>query len=56
MEQETEEKYDGWLISNSFIKRALAVAGYSTIGTIIIYLIFLLIIVILTVPFAFLGY
>ncbi len=29
--------YKGWLNSDSFIKRALAVIGYSTVGTLIIY-------------------
>jgi len=33
-----ENKYDGWLISNSFVKRALAVLGYSVVGTLIIYI------------------
>ncbi len=29
--------YKGWLNSDSFLKRALAVIGYSTVGTLIIY-------------------
>ena len=36
------EKYQGWLISNSFIKRALAVIGYYIVGSILIYLILLI--------------
>ena len=36
------EKYHGWLISNSFIKRALAVVGYYIVGSILIYLILLI--------------
>lgn len=31
--------YKGWLISDSFIKRSFAVIGYSTTGTLFVYLI-----------------
>jgi hypothetical protein len=30
--------YKGWLNSDSFIKRSLAVAGYSIVGTLILYI------------------
>ena len=32
-----EKRYEGWLVSNSFVKRALAVTGYSIVGQFIIY-------------------
>lgn len=41
--------YQGWLISNSFIKRALAVVGYYIIGSILIYLILLIPVLLLIV-------
>ena len=38
-------RYDGWLVSNSFLKRALAVTGYSFVGyaliTLTLWLLFL---------------
>jgi len=33
-------RYKGWLNSDSFMKRALAIMGYSTIGELILLLIF----------------
>ena len=30
--------YKGWLISDSFLKRAFAVLGYSTVSSFIVYL------------------
>ena len=34
---QVEKRYDGWLISNSFVKRALAVTGYAIVGQFIVY-------------------
>lgn len=41
MENE-QNKYDGWLVSDSFVKRSMAVVGYNIVGSLIIYGIFLL--------------
>lgn len=43
--------YQGWLISDSFIKRSLAVVGYYTTGSILISII--IIAAILTLSFVF---
>lgn len=40
----TAPRYDGWLVSNSLVKRSLAVLGHYTVGSII-----------LMVPFIVLG-
>lgn len=37
--------YKGWLNSNSFVKRALAVWGYQLVGNFIIGLIFLIVVI-----------
>ena len=53
-----EEPYDGWLVSNSLIKRSLAVMGHSIIGTLLIYAPFVLlwfILMLLSIPFALMG-
>ena len=39
---QVEKSYDGWLISNSFVKRALAVTGYAIVGQFIVYAILLI--------------
>lgn len=31
--------YKGWLNSDNFVKRAVAVVGYSTVGTLILYVV-----------------
>ena len=37
-----QNKYNGWLVSDSFFQRSMAVAGYNVVGSLIIYGIFLL--------------
>jgi len=37
-----EKRYEGWLVSNSFVKRALAVTGYAIVGQFIVYAILLI--------------
>jgi hypothetical protein len=39
---QVEKSYDGWLISNSFVKRVLAVTGYAIVGQFIVYAILLI--------------
>lgn len=41
--------YKWWLNSDSFIKRALAVVWYNFVGTILLYLMFVLIIVVIAI-------
>ncbi|KQC04698.1 MAG: hypothetical protein APR53_02935 [Methanoculleus sp. SDB] len=45
--------YKGWLISDSFWKRALAVMAYSIVGQLIVFLIIGILIVVLVVITAF---
>jgi hypothetical protein len=47
--QEDTFNYKGWLISDSFIKRALAVLGYSIVGQFFIFIIIVVLGVILTI-------
>lgn len=43
-----EEKYNGWIISDNFFKRAIAIFLYSTIGYMIIAIPFVILFIILT--------
>lgn len=47
--------YKGWLNSDSFMKRALAVVGYSTAGTLILYAIILIPFLVVMLFFAFIS-
>lgn len=38
-----DSNYNGWLVSDSFFKRTMAVTGYGLLGSLIIYLIILVI-------------
>jgi len=38
MNKEDKHEYKGWLNSDSFIKRAIAVVGYSLIGQLLIFI------------------
>ena len=40
MQMSEERKYDGWLVSDSLIKRSLAVYGHSALGGLIIFGVF----------------
>lgn len=37
-----ERKYDGWIVSDSFLKRMLAILGYSILGQLFIYAVLLI--------------
>ena len=46
--------YRGWLNSDSFMKRALSVMGYSMVGTLVVYFFIMIIVlffVLLAIPF-----
>ena len=48
--------YKGWLISDKFLKRALAVLGYSIVGTLVIYIPLMVLLIILFLIFGGLFY
>jgi len=49
--KEDTHSYNGWLNSDSFFKRALAIGGYGFIGTMIIYVPLIMLIVLFGVLF-----
>jgi len=55
MQKEETYSYKGWLNSDSFWKRALAVVGYSFVGTFIIYGVLIILILLGTFTVAFWG-
>jgi hypothetical protein len=47
--------YKGWLISDNFLKRAMAVVGYQFIGTIVLYLLLVAAVFIIAFIVGFVG-
>ena len=52
---EDKYRYKGWLNSDNFLKRCLAVVGYGTVGSLIIYGILFGIMMIFGIFFAIIG-
>lgn len=52
MEPEQPKRYNGWLLSNSFVKRSMSIFGYGVAGQAIIFAPFLILLLVITIVVA----